>query len=203
MIKTFTWTLRPYMLSEICDLGRLEHDFNSELVNRLWISPFYINATFYRWIDRRTRALFVDFVFFNGYTNLFTIVKFAFEVPSCGELIQFHDMDSIRLYTYVGEAGLVLLIMQLLWLMIFVVSTVREFRVLFKNRKTYFSSGWNCLKMSNVAVVCATIVAFTLKSIYIQLTREEVKNNIGKENYVESDPVASFLMNTITICCIY
>ena len=135
---------------------------------------------FCRWADRRTRALFVDFVLFNAYTNLFTIVKFVFEVPACGGLVESHDIDSIRLYTYVGEAGLVLLIMQLLWLLIFLVSTVREIRILLKDRKAYCSSGWNCLKLSNVAVVCVAIAAFTLKSVYIQLTVEEVKNNIGE-----------------------
>ena len=142
--------------------------------------PRCSNVIFCRWADRRTRALFVDFVLFNAYTNLFTIVKFVFEVPACGGLVEFHDIDSLRLYTYVGEAGLVLLIMQLLWLLIFVVSTVREFRQLFKNRKAYIASGWNLLKMSNVIVVCVTLVAFVLKSIYILMTVEEVKNNLGK-----------------------
>ena len=142
---------------------------------------------FCRWADRRTRALFVDFVLFNAYTNLFTIVKFVFEVPACGGLVEFRDIDSMRLYTYVGEAGLVLLIMQLLWLLIFVVSTVREIRVLLKDRKEYFNSGWNCLKLFSVGVVCVAIVAFTLKSVYIQMAVEEVKNNIGKYDLPRGD----------------
>ena len=137
-------------------------------------------GAFCRWADRRTRALFIDFVFFNAYTNLFTIVKYVYEVAACGSLIEFHDIDSIRLYTYVGEHGLVLLIMQLLWLLIFIISTIREIIFMMRNRKLYFKESWNWFKLSNIVVVCGTMVAFALKSVYIQLTVEEVKNNIGK-----------------------
>ena len=137
-------------------------------------------VVFCRWADQRTRALFIDFVFFNAYTNLFTIVKYVYEVAACGSLIEFHDIDSIRLYTYVGEHGLVLLIMQLLWLLIFIISTVREVIFMMRNRKLYFKESWNWIKLTNIVVVCGTMVAFALKSVYIQLTVEEVKNNIGK-----------------------
>ena len=135
---------------------------------------------FCRWADQRTRALFIDFVFFNAYTNLFTIVKYVYEVSACGSLIEFHDIDSLRLYTYVGEHGLVLLIMQLLWLLIFIISTVREVIFMARNQKLYFKDSWNWFKLSNILVVCVTMVAFALKSVYIQLTVEEVKNNIGE-----------------------
>ena len=137
-------------------------------------------AVFCRWADRRTRALFIDFVFFNACTNLFTIVKYVYEISASGSLIEFHDIDSIRLYTYVGEHGLVLLIMQLLWLLIFIISTVREIIFMMRNRKLYFKESWNWFKLANIVVVCGTMVAFALKSVYIQLTVEEVKNNIGK-----------------------
>ena len=136
-------------------------------------------CAFCRWADRRTRALFIDFVFFNANTNLFTIVKYVYEVSACGSLIEFHDIDSIRLYTYVGEHGLVLLIMQLLWLLIFMISAVREMIFMVRNSKLYFKESWNWLKLTNILVVCATMVAFALKSVYIQLTVGEVKTNIG------------------------
>ena len=155
---------------------------------------------FCRWADRRTRALFIDFVFFNAYTNLFTIVKYVYEVSACGSLVEFHDIDSIRLYTYVGEHGLVLLIMQLLWLLTFTISTVREIICIVQNRNLYFKESWNWLKLANIVVVCGTMVAFALKSVYIQLTVEEVKNNIGKYRNCdqEGEKQDSFMTNIET-----
>ena len=131
-------------------------------------------------MDSHTRAIFVDLVLFNAYTNLFTIVKYVFEVPACGGWIEHKNIDSMRLYAYVGEQGLILIAMQFIWYLIFLISTIREFRCMCRDRNKYFKDGWNWLKMSNVAVVCGTTVAFVMKSVYVQLSIEEVKNNIGK-----------------------
>ena len=75
------------------------------------------NATLNRarsqnWLDRYTRALFFDAVFYNANTNLFSVIRLIAEVPPCGGIFLYDSSDTYRLYNYVGGKGLVMMIIQ-------------------------------------------------------------------------------------------
>ena len=138
-----------------------------------------VGSLFYRWVDDQTRAIFVDTVLFNVNTNLFTIVKFLYESPLSGGLISLQDIESIRLYTYVGQKGFLLIIMQLLWALVFILSTTRDIFRLCRIGGKYFADSWNWVKLVNFGAVCFTLVTFGAKTVHIQMAVEELKTNIG------------------------
>ena len=52
----------------------------------------------YNWIDRHSRALFVEFNVWNANTNLFNMVILCFELPSEGSFLTTVKIDSVQLY---------------------------------------------------------------------------------------------------------
>ena len=64
------------------------------------------------WLDKYTRAMFLDAVFFNPNTNLFTAIRTVVEIPANGGIFVFDASNSYRLYNYVGGKGLVMMIIQ-------------------------------------------------------------------------------------------
>ena len=56
----------------------------------------------YNWIDRHSRALFVEFNVWNANTNLFNMVILCFELPSEGSFLTTVKIDSVHLYRLVA-----------------------------------------------------------------------------------------------------
>ena len=55
----------------------------------------------YNWIDRHSRALFVEFNVWNANTNLFNMVILCFELPSEGSFLTTVTIDTVQLYRFV------------------------------------------------------------------------------------------------------
>ena len=52
----------------------------------------------YNWVDRHTRALFVEFNIYNANTNLFNMVTLCFELPPEGSYLTTSRIMAIQLY---------------------------------------------------------------------------------------------------------
>ncbi|XP_075444708.1 polycystin-1-like protein 1 [Ascaphus truei] len=72
----------------VVTLGRSRTEANSAL----------LNIRNHRWIERRTRALTVQFALYNPPTNLFTMISLLTEMPESGGLITSSLIESVRIY---------------------------------------------------------------------------------------------------------
>ncbi len=67
------------------------------------------------WIDRQTRALFLEFILYNADSNLFAFVKLWAEIPITGGFLSDGDVTMIRVYA-TGFNGIYMRVMEVLFL---------------------------------------------------------------------------------------
>lgn len=67
------------------------------------------------WIDRGSRAIFVEFNVHNPNINLFSAVSLVLEIPTIGSMTPTAVIKTVRLYNYVGQRALFRLILELIF----------------------------------------------------------------------------------------
>ncbi|XP_051939585.1 polycystin-2 isoform X1 [Hippocampus zosterae] len=110
------------------------------------------------WLDRGTRAVFLDFAVYNGNINLFCIVRLLVEFPATGGVVTSWQFQTVRLIRYVSSwdyfVGLCEVIF-CLFILYYVVEEVLEIRI---HRLHYFRNLWNCLDVLIVTLSVAAII---------------------------------------------
>ena len=133
------------------------------------------------WIDRLTKAVIVDIVTYNANTNLFSRVRIVIEQPSIGNLIVHGNIRSFILYTYLGDTGTVILMMQLVWLVVMFYMTVKMIKGILKQKKSYFTSNyWSILRLFGLAFAVLAAITSLVKIILAMEFIEKVKNELGE-----------------------
>ncbi|XP_013887336.1 polycystin-2 isoform X2 [Austrofundulus limnaeus] len=130
------------------------------------------------WLDRGTRAVFLDFSVYNGNINLFCIAKLLVEFPATGGVVTSWQFQTVRLIRYVSSWDYFVGVCEVafcLFILYYVVEEVLEIHI---HRLHYFRSTWNCL---DVLIVVLSVVA-----IIMNITRTAMARNLLNgllENY--------------------
>lgn len=111
------------------------------------------------WIDRQTRAVFVEFTQYNSNANLFTFVSLMTEFPQTGGVLTTAHVYPLRVYQHVGNFGvfiflceIVLMICALAFFVYFVVQIV-------KHKKAFFRDTW---RLFDLVIVVLTVVGVAM-----------------------------------------
>ncbi|XP_065658340.1 uncharacterized protein LOC100206152 isoform X5 [Hydra vulgaris] len=114
------------------------------------------------WVDRYTRALFTEINIYNANTNLMLIVTILHEVLPTGGYVYYSNVQALRLYRYVGGLGQLVIIFDLIF---FGITIVSMYKIIRSSRrisvKEYFSTPWNVLHVI-VTVNSVCVIAFTM-----------------------------------------
>ncbi|XP_075421646.1 polycystin-2 isoform X2 [Ascaphus truei] len=113
------------------------------------------------WLDRGTRALFIDFSVYNANINLFCIVRMLVEFPATGGLFTSWQFQTVKLIHYVSTYDFFLAACEIcfcLFILYYIVEEILEIRV---HRLDYFRSVWNCLDIV-ILVLSVTAVGIGL-----------------------------------------
>ncbi|XP_076585403.1 polycystin-2 isoform X1 [Chaetodon auriga] len=124
------------------------------------------------WLDRGTRAVFLDFSVYNGNINLFCIAKLLVEFPATGGAVTSWQFQTVRLIRYVSSWDYFVGLCEVafcLFIVYYVVEEVLEIRI---HRLHYFKSLWNCL---DVLIVVLSVVA-----IIMNITRTAMVGSLLK-----------------------
>ncbi|XP_034544943.1 polycystin-2 isoform X2 [Notolabrus celidotus] len=141
------------------------------------------------WLDRGTRAVFLDFSVYNKNINLFCIARLLVEFPATGGVLTSWEFQTVRLIRYVSSWDYFVGVCEVafcLFILYYVVEEVLEIRI---HRLHYFKSLWNCL---DVLIVVLSVVA-----IIMSITRTAMVGHLLKgllENYTAHpifEPLAS------------
>ncbi|XP_036373120.1 polycystin-2 [Megalops cyprinoides] len=111
------------------------------------------------WLDRGTRAVFIDFSVYNGNVNLFCVVRLVAEFLATGGVMTSWQFQTVRLVRYASCWDYFLAACEVtfcLFVLYYVVEEALEIRI---HRLHYFRSLWNCL---DVLIVMLSIVAIVL-----------------------------------------
>ncbi|XP_026916345.1 polycystin-2 [Acinonyx jubatus] len=108
------------------------------------------------WLDRGTRATFIDFSVYNANINLFCVIRLLVEFPATGGVIPSWQFQPVKLIRYVTTFDFFLAACEIIFcffIFYYVVEEILEIRI---HKLHYFRSFWNCL---DVVIVVLSVVA--------------------------------------------
>ncbi|XP_047143853.2 uncharacterized protein LOC100207051 isoform X2 [Hydra vulgaris] len=109
----------------------------------------------FRWIDRQTRAIIIEFALFNPATNYFSMVTMALEFPASGGAVPNFSVLTFKLYASVTGSK-IMLGSHILFILITILFSFRECRFLYRTGCKYFLEFWNLVE---VALILLSLVA--------------------------------------------
>ncbi|EDO47023.1 predicted protein [Nematostella vectensis] len=108
------------------------------------------------WLDRGTRAVFIDFTVYNANINLFCIVRLVFEYPPTGGCIPSFNFRTVKLIRYVDTFDHFVMACEGIFILFIIYYTIEEGLEIKKHKMKYFKSFWNVL---DVVVIMLGYVA--------------------------------------------
>ena len=91
-------------------------------------------------------GLTIDSILYNANVNMFTVIKFLIEFQATGDITLSHTIRTFNLYAYTGAVGLLLLIVQAIWIIILGFFVVKEIIKIKKTGCPYFKVNKNKAK---------------------------------------------------------
>ncbi|XP_065660223.1 uncharacterized protein LOC101236989 isoform X5 [Hydra vulgaris] len=129
-----------------------------------WKNQDIINqAKDFRWIDRQTRAVIIEFALFNAATNYFNMVTMLLEFPASGGAIPNFSVLTFKLYTSTKGTGVAMLGSQILFIFVMFVFAIREYRFLYKTGWKYFYEFWNLVEFALILLSVIAVGFFFFK----------------------------------------
>uniref|UniRef100_A0A8C4ZLN4 Polycystin-2 n=1 Tax=Gadus morhua TaxID=8049 RepID=A0A8C4ZLN4_GADMO len=122
------------------------------------------------WLDRGTRAVFLDFSVYNGNINLFCIARLLVEFPATGGVVTSWQFQTVRLIRYTSSWDYFVGVCEVafcIFILYYVVEEVLEIRI---HRLHYFKNLWNCM---DVLMIMLSVVA-----IIMNITRTSMVSNL-------------------------
>nr|XP_040148098.1 polycystin-2 [Ictidomys tridecemlineatus] len=114
------------------------------------------------WLDRGTRATFIDFSVYNANINLFCVVRLLVEFPATGGVVPSWQFQPVKLIRYVTTFDFFLAACEIIFcffILYYVVEEILEIRI---HKLQYFRSFWNCL---DVVIIVLSVMAIGI-SLY-------------------------------------
>uniref|UniRef100_A0A8C5AP05 Polycystic kidney disease 2-like 1 n=1 Tax=Gadus morhua TaxID=8049 RepID=A0A8C5AP05_GADMO len=108
------------------------------------------------WLDRGTRAVFVDFSTYNANINMFCVIRLLVEFPASGGAIPSYQIRTVKLIRYITYWDYFILGCECvfcLFILYYIVEEILELRI---HKCSYFKSVWNIL---DVVIIMLAIVA--------------------------------------------
>ncbi|OCT71797.1 polycystic kidney disease 2-like 1 protein [Xenopus laevis] len=108
------------------------------------------------WLDRGTRAVFIDFSVYNANINLFCVLRLVVEFPATGGAIPSWQIRTVKLIRYISRWDYFIIACEIvfcLFISYYVVEEILELRI---HKFGYFTSIWNIL---DVIVILLSLVA--------------------------------------------
>ena len=130
------------------------------------------------WLDRRTRAIILEFSSFNPSVNLLCIATYFYEVEASGYSTPFTRTEVISLDS-TGAGSQQFYLICILFFIIFVAFYLgRECYRLYKQRSRYFKSLWGWVEIFQVLFSLLAVVMYIVRSKKATSTIQKLQNKI-------------------------
>ncbi|XP_078586730.1 polycystin-2-like [Branchiostoma floridae x Branchiostoma japonicum] len=159
------------------------------------------------WIDRQTRAIFVDFTLYNANVDLFCVVSVLVETPATGRARAQVDLPVLRLHLYNQTTDLVLLTFQIAYVIFLTYFIYYAVRGILKDRMEYFKDIWKVLDLIIVSLSLIAVAAFGARMVLTENTlanyRENNKSFLNIAPVVLADRTLLNVVSTLAFigCC--
>ncbi|XP_064635025.1 uncharacterized protein LOC135492455 [Lineus longissimus] len=158
------------------------------------------------WIDRLTRAVFVEATIYNANVNLFSCLRIMIETPAVGGILISRTVESFRPYPYVDAWDLILLVLQIVWVLVLFYLIYVEINLARTFRWQYVTDPWTYVQLLNVMTAFAASSLYVVRIVFVIKAIEDVKNNIGEyvsfDKMIEIDESYTASLAIIAFICI-
>ncbi|XP_066291223.1 polycystin-1-like protein 2 [Branchiostoma lanceolatum] len=114
----------------------------------------------HRWIDKRTRVIFLEAVLYNGNLDLFTSVTMVFEFSETAGVFSHHHVHTFRLHQRPGTIGYIYVLLEIVYVIILLYTLWTEGKTARAAGLAYLKEPWNIVEIFNF------ILAFTIIALY-------------------------------------
>ena len=132
-----------------------------------------------QWIDRHTKAIIIEFTLFNAATNYFNSMTIVLEFPPGGGCIPFHSTTTFRLFRQEGSYEFITIVCEVLFLLLMILFTICEARLLYRTGWSYFKEFWNLVECnfdSSCHSIYMLIKKFLARSFCLDYPQRDLKN---------------------------
>lgn len=137
------------------------------------------------WLDRGTRAVFIDFTVYNANINLFCIVKLLFEYPATGGCIPSFNFRTVKLIRYVTNLDYFVMGCEGIFILFIIYYTIEEILEIRKHRLKYFKSFWNVLDIIVIFLGYVAVVFNVYRTVTVSALLKSLLKN--KDVYANFD----------------
>ncbi|KAM9804248.1 polycystin-2-like protein 1 [Neosynchiropus ocellatus] len=125
------------------------------------------------WLDRGTRAVFIDFSTYNANINMFCVIRLVVEFPATGGAISSYQIRTVKLIRYITHWDYFILACEVIFcifILYYIVEEILELRI---HKCSYFSSIWNILDIVIILLAIVAIIFYIFRAV-------KVDNLLGK-----------------------
>lgn len=131
----------------------------------------------HKWIDRRTRGVFLELTVYNAQVNLFSVISLLVEVMPTGGVVTFRRLDTIRVYRYIGELANVSLAAELIIVLVILYLLYKVIKRMYHQRKDFFKKFWNLVDLLQVSFALVSIALYFVKMVNVNATMKDLSDN--------------------------
>lgn len=129
------------------------------------------------WLDRRTRAVFLEFAIYNAQENLFSIATILIEFLPTGGYLPFSRVDTIRVYRYLGSYSNVLKATEIIIALVILVLFYRVVKRAYKRGRKFFKYFWNWVDILQVLFGFLSVIMYFVKMVILDRTMNKLDKN--------------------------
>ncbi len=134
------------------------------------------------WIDRHTRAIFLEFTIYNPNVNLFSFVSLLIETSTTGGVIKFPTIQVMKAYSmdWTGILFGVSLFFLFLYFIGYIVITIQT---IWKERMGYLKKANNYLSITILISICVIFIGLILRHVTLAKVLDMMNQN--KNEYTQ------------------
>ena len=150
------------------------------------------------WLDRYTRAIFLEFTTYNPNVNMFCLVTLLSEIIPTGAYYQFNKIYPLRLYRYFGPNLLAIMVLEIVLLTFLLYFAYREFKKWRREGKLYWKDVWTYMELLVLASCFSTIGLYFARLVAtnysIGLMRDDPKSFVSFHYAAALDQWSTFTL---------
>ncbi|KAK3533669.1 hypothetical protein QTP70_024018, partial [Hemibagrus guttatus] len=117
------------------------------------------------WVDKYTRAIFVEFTVYNANVNLFCIVTLMFETTAVGAFQYRSDQQSIRLYQSTDGFHIFMMASEVIYFLFILYYMFQQGKLMKQQKWEYFRSKWNLLELAIIILSWSALCVFIKRTL--------------------------------------
>ena len=130
------------------------------------------------WVDKYTRAVFVEFTVYNGHSNLYCVANLLLEFTAAGGVVPFIQLLSTRIDRYVGHFLIFVLACEVSFVLFTLLFTYREFKRFLKTElKDYMTEFWTWIELTLLGLSWSSIVLYAIRFALDKFTKNTFREN--------------------------